>query len=64
MELSALLTYKGINIGFCPLLFSLCSVFSKQPECLLWAEARGGHLDSYSLERFVPWLNWISKDWR
>ncbi|GAB4852420.1 hypothetical protein Ancab_016615 [Ancistrocladus abbreviatus] len=69
MELSALLTSAGINIGLCLLLFSLYSVLRKQPSIRnvyfgrTLAQMRSKRHDSYWFDRFVPSPSWILKAW-
>ncbi|XP_020256355.1 CSC1-like protein RXW8 isoform X2 [Asparagus officinalis] len=70
MNIFALLTSAGINIGICALLLSLYSVLRKQPGNVSvyfgrrLAEQQNRSLDSFSLERFVPSPGWIVKAWK
>lgn len=69
MEISALLTSAGINIGICCLLFSLYSVLRKQPSNRnvyfgrKLAQMRSKRCDPHWFERFVPSPSWIVKAW-
>ncbi|XP_020530033.1 CSC1-like protein RXW8 isoform X6 [Amborella trichopoda] len=69
MNISALLTSAGINIGLCALLLSLYSVLRKQPGNInvyfgrRLAQEHIKHQDSFSLERLVPSPSWIVKAW-
>ncbi|CAO2817721.1 unnamed protein product [Amaranthus hypochondriacus] len=70
MEISALLTSVGINVGFCFFLFSLYSILRKQPGnrnvyfgrklAQLRSSKRN---DPHWFERFVPSPSWILKAW-
>jgi calcium permeable stress-gated cation channel len=67
MNISALLTSAGINIGVCVLLLSLYSILRKQPENVnvyfgrRIAEEHSRLRDAFVLERFVPSPSWILK---
>ncbi|XP_048494238.1 CSC1-like protein RXW8 isoform X2 [Beta vulgaris subsp. vulgaris] len=69
MEISALLTSAGINIGVCCVLFSLYSVLRKQPSNRnvyfgrKLAQMRTTRDDPHWFERFVPSPSWILKAW-
>ncbi|PKA54237.1 DNA-directed RNA polymerase III subunit RPC2 [Apostasia shenzhenica] len=69
MELAALLTSAGINIGVCALLLSLYSVLRKQPgNASVYfgrrlAEERTRRLETFILERLVPSPSWLAKAW-
>lgn len=69
MEISALLTSAGINIGVCSVLFSLYSILRKQPSNRnvyfgrRLAQLRTKRNDPHWLERFVPSPSWILKAW-
>ncbi|KAL9225665.1 hypothetical protein vseg_001561 [Gypsophila vaccaria] len=70
MELSALLTSAGINIGFCTVLISLYSILRKQPSNRTvyfgrrLAQIRSKrHQDPHWFDRFVPSPSWILKAW-
>ncbi|GAB2269569.1 hypothetical protein Dimus_004489 [Dionaea muscipula] len=69
MELSALLTSAGINIGLCLLLFSLYSILRKQPSNKnvyfgrTLAHIQSRRSDPHWFERFVPSPSWILKAW-
>ncbi|CAN6450679.1 unnamed protein product [Victoria cruziana] len=69
MNVSALLTSAGINIGVCALLLSLYSVLRKQPGNFNVYFARRiaqEHIklcDSFTFERLVPSPSWIVKAW-
>ncbi|PKA57045.1 DNA-directed RNA polymerase III subunit RPC2 [Apostasia shenzhenica] len=69
MNLAALLTSAGINIGICVLLLSLFSILRKQPGNAgvyfgRWlAEERSQRMEPFSLERLVPSPSWIAKAW-
>ncbi|GAB2250274.1 hypothetical protein Droror1_Dr00013633 [Drosera rotundifolia] len=69
MELSALLTSAGINIGLCLLLFSLYSILRKQPSnknvyfSRTLAQIQSRRHDPHWFERFVPSPSWILKAW-
>lgn len=69
MNISALLTSAGINIGVCVVLLSLYSILRKQPSNVgvyfgqrLVLE-RSRRSDPFSFERFVPSPSWIVKAW-
>ncbi|XP_042490346.1 CSC1-like protein RXW8 isoform X2 [Macadamia integrifolia] len=70
MNISALLTSAGINIGVCVLLFSLYSVLRKQPgNVSLYfgrklAQEKIKQRGSFHFERFVPSPSWIVKAWK
>ena len=70
MNVFALLTSAGINIGICLLLLSLYSVLRKQPGNVSvyfgrrLAQGHNRSLDSFSLERFVPSPGWMVKAWK
>ncbi|XP_057531633.1 CSC1-like protein RXW8 isoform X2 [Amaranthus tricolor] len=70
MEISALLTSAGVNIGICCGLFSLYSILRKQPSNRnvyfgrKLAEIRSSKRnDPNWFERFVPSPSWILKAW-
>ncbi|KAI6689150.1 hypothetical protein NL676_025978 [Syzygium grande] len=69
MNISALLTSAGINIGLCVVLLLLYSLLRKQPSNLTvyfgrrLAQARPKRLDSLCFDRFVPSPSWIVKAW-
>ncbi|KAJ7966479.1 CSC1-like protein RXW8 [Quillaja saponaria] len=69
MEIAALLTSAGINIGICVVLFSLYSLLRKQPgnvNVYFRRQLSSGHakrIDPFCLERFVPSPGWIVKAW-
>ncbi|XP_021774270.1 CSC1-like protein RXW8 isoform X1 [Chenopodium quinoa] len=69
MEISALLTSAGINIGICCVLFSLYSILRKQPSNRnvyfgrKLAQMRSKRSDPHWFERFVPSPSWIVKAW-
>ncbi|GMH03211.1 hypothetical protein Nepgr_005050 [Nepenthes gracilis] len=69
MQLSALLTSAGINIGLCSLLFSLYSILRKQPSNRnvyfgrTLAQMRSRRHDPHWFDRFVPSPSWIMKAW-
>ncbi|XP_043713891.1 CSC1-like protein RXW8 isoform X2 [Telopea speciosissima] len=70
MNLSALLTSAGINIGVCVLLWSLYSVLRKQPGNVSvyfgrrLAQEKFKQRGSFLFERFVPSPSWIVKAWQ
>lgn len=66
MQISALLTSAGINIGLCVLFLSLYSVLRKQPTNLRVYFGRriaehNRQREAFILERFVPSTGWIVK---
>ncbi|XP_072971847.1 CSC1-like protein RXW8 [Typha angustifolia] len=67
MEISALLTSAGINVGLCAVFLSLYSVLRKQPGNInvyfgrRLAEEHGRAHDSFTIERLVPSASWIVK---
>ncbi|XP_062202210.1 CSC1-like protein RXW8 [Phragmites australis] len=67
MNISALLTSAGINIGLCVLFLSLYSVLRKQPANVRVyfgrriAEDHDQLREAFVLERFVPSTGWIVK---
>ncbi|KAJ7958306.1 CSC1-like protein RXW8 [Quillaja saponaria] len=69
MNVAALLTSAGINIGICVVLFSLYSILRKQPGNVSvyfgrrLAYRRAKCIDPFCLERFVPSPSWILKAW-
>lgn len=71
MDIAALLTSAGINIGVCVVLFFLYSVLRKQPSNrvvyfgrrLASVRIRNTESDFFSIERFVPSPSWIVKAW-
>lgn len=70
MQISALLTSAGINIGLCALMISLYSILRKQPENAsvyfgrrLKEECGGPSDDCDFLDRLVPSPSWILKAW-
>ncbi|CAL9084607.1 unnamed protein product [Musa textilis] len=69
MNISALLTSAGINIGFCALFLSLYSILRKQPSNVYVYFGRrlekenSRYEDPFTLERFVPSASWIMKAW-
>lgn len=69
MDIAALLTSAGINIGLCVVLFSLYSILRKQPSNRVvyfgrrLATVRIRSDDFFSIERFVPSPSWILKAW-
>ncbi|XP_056167486.1 CSC1-like protein RXW8 isoform X2 [Syzygium oleosum] len=69
MNISALLTSAGINIGLCVVLLLLYSLLRKQPSNLTvyfgrrLAQARPKRFDSLCFDRFVPSPSWIVKAW-
>jgi len=68
MDINALLTSAGINIGLCVVLFSFYSVLRKQPSNVnvyfgrRLASQHSRRVD-LCLERFVPSPSWILKAW-
>ncbi|KAJ4966366.1 hypothetical protein NE237_018215 [Protea cynaroides] len=69
MNISALLTSAGINIGVCVLLLSLYSILRKQP-CNVsvyfgrrLAQEKIKRKDAFHFERFIPSASWIVKAW-
>lgn len=70
MNVSALLTSAGINIGVCALLLLLYSVLRKQPgNASVYfgrrlAQEHNRSFESFTLERFVPSPGWIVKAWQ
>ncbi|XP_020087237.1 CSC1-like protein RXW8 [Ananas comosus] len=70
MEISALLTSAGINIGLCLLFLSLYSVLRKQPGNVnvyfgrRLAQEHSRLQDPFTLERLVPSPTWIVKAWQ
>ncbi|XP_050226783.1 CSC1-like protein RXW8 isoform X1 [Mercurialis annua] len=69
MDIAALLTSAGINVGICIVLFGLYSVLRKQPSNRVvyfgrrLASVRLRSSDVFSIERFVPSPSWIVKAW-
>lgn len=69
MNISALLTSAGINIGLCVLLFSLYSILRKQPSNVTvyfgrtLAQVRAKRKNAFCFKRFVPSPSWILKAW-
>ncbi|XP_015575719.2 CSC1-like protein RXW8 isoform X2 [Ricinus communis] len=69
MDIAALLTSAGINIGLCIVLLSLYSILRKQPSNRVvyfgrrLASVRIRNTDFFSIERFVPSPSWIVKAW-
>ncbi|KAK6937943.1 CSC1/OSCA1-like, N-terminal transmembrane domain [Dillenia turbinata] len=69
MQLGALLTSAGINIGLCVLLFSLYSILRKQPSNVnvyfgrRLAQVRSKRSDSFCFDRLVPSPSWILRAW-
>lgn len=69
MEIYALLTSAGINIGICSVLFSLYSILRKQPSNIhvyfgrRLAKMRKKQHDPHWFDRFVPSPGWIVKSW-
>ncbi|KAH9625432.1 hypothetical protein KSS87_023299 [Heliosperma pusillum] len=70
MEISALLTSAGINIGICAVLISLYSILRKQPSNKSvyfgrrLAQSRSKRRDDpHWFDRFVPSPSWILKAW-
>lgn len=69
MDIAALLTSAGVNIGICILFFCLYSILRKQPVNLnvyfpgKLAEEQNSKQNSFSLERLVPSASWIKKAW-
>ncbi|RRT40681.1 hypothetical protein B296_00043704 [Ensete ventricosum] len=69
MNISALLTSAGINIGFSALFLSLYSILRKQPSNVYVYFGRrlekenSRNEDPFTLERFVPSASWIVKAW-
>ncbi|KAK1292625.1 hypothetical protein QJS10_CPB17g02632 [Acorus calamus] len=69
MNVSALLTSAGINIGLCVLFLSLYSILRKQPGNVSvyfgrrLAQEHIKHRDSFSFDRIVPSPSWIKKAW-
>ncbi|KAK6938010.1 CSC1/OSCA1-like, 7TM region [Dillenia turbinata] len=69
MNLAALLTSAGINIGLCVLLLLLYSILRKQPSNVnvyfgrRLAQVQSKHGDSFSLDRLFPSPSWILKAW-
>ncbi|XP_068657607.1 CSC1-like protein RXW8 [Aristolochia californica] len=69
MNISALLTSAGINIGLCAVLLCLYSVLRKQPgNAAVYfgrrlAQMHMPNIDTCNLERFVPSASWILKAW-
>lgn len=69
MNVSALLTSAGINIGFCAVLLSLYSILRKQPQNVSvyfarrLVEERMGRDNSFCLERIFPSASWLAKAW-
>lgn len=69
MDINALLTSAGINIGLCVVLLLLYSMLRKQPSNLSvyfgrsLAQARSKRIASLCFNRFVPSPSWIVKAW-
>ncbi|KAK1317796.1 hypothetical protein QJS10_CPA05g01689 [Acorus calamus] len=69
MNVSALLTSAGINMGLCVLFLSLYSILRKQPGNVSVYFGRRlvqehiKHRDSFSFDRIVPSPSWIKKAW-
>lgn len=68
MNIAALLTSAGINIGLCVLFLSLYSILRKQPGnagvfFARWVGQRLRPCDS-TVDRFVPSASWILKAWQ
>lgn len=68
MDIAALLTSAGVNIGICILFFFLYSILRKQPVnfnvYFPGKLAEGQNSKDFSLlERFVPSASWIKKAW-
>ncbi|KAK9270817.1 hypothetical protein L1049_026403 [Liquidambar formosana] len=69
MNIAALLTSAGINIGLCVLLLSLYSVLRKQPSIVgvyfgrRLAQVRTKRQDPFCFDRLVPSASWIVKAW-
>ncbi|KAG2256734.1 hypothetical protein Bca52824_076028 [Brassica carinata] len=69
MDVSALLTSAGINIGICVVLVSLYSILRKQPSnyCVYFGRMlSGGRVkrnDPRWYERFAPSPSWLVKAW-
>ncbi|CAM8939069.1 unnamed protein product [Rhodiola kirilowii] len=70
MNIAALLTSAGINIGMCVLLLSLYSILRKQPTnydvyfARRIAQVQGDQRhDPFCFERFVPSASWLVKAW-
>ncbi|KAK6940327.1 CSC1/OSCA1-like, N-terminal transmembrane domain [Dillenia turbinata] len=69
MNLAALLTSAGINIGLCVLLLLLYSILRKQPSNVniyfgrRLAQVQSKKGDPFSLDRLFPSPSWILKAW-
>lgn len=69
MNIAALLTSAGVNIGICILFFCLYSILRKQPVNFnvylpgKIAEEQHRKKNSFSLERLVPSASWIKEAW-
>lgn len=69
MDISALLTSAGINIGLCVLLLSLYSILRKQPSNVgvyfgrRLAQIQSNRSDHFCFDRLVPSPSWILKAW-
>ena len=68
MNIAALLTSAGINIGVCVVLFSLYSILRKQPSNVSVyfgrrLASRRSKRHDLCFERFVPSPSWILKAW-
>ncbi|KAL5700276.1 hypothetical protein ACHQM5_025743 [Ranunculus cassubicifolius] len=69
MNVGALLTSAGINIGLCAVLLTFYSVLRKQPKNVSvyfarrLAQERLGRDDSFCIERIFPSPSWLVKAW-
>lgn len=69
MNIAALLTSAGVNIGICILFFCLYSILRKQPVNFnvyfpgKIAEEKQRKKNSFSLDRLVPSASWIKEAW-
>eukprot|EP01018_Ginkgo_biloba_P006585 Gb_06755 [translate_table: standard] len=70
MNVAALMTSAGVNIGLCILFFSLYSILRKQPGNYYvyfprkLAKEQANLQGSFSLERLVPSASWIMEAWK
>ncbi|KAF9613792.1 hypothetical protein IFM89_011516 [Coptis chinensis] len=69
MNVAALLTSAGINIGLCIILLSLYSILRKQPGNVSvyfgrrFFQERKGSNDPFCFERLIPSASWLVKAW-
>ncbi|XP_057948020.1 CSC1-like protein At1g69450 isoform X2 [Malania oleifera] len=70
MDVSALLTSVGINIGLCILYFTLYSILRKQPSNVdvyaprLLAEGKLKQRSHFNLDRLLPSPGWVRTAWQ